>query len=550
MFQKPDRREGSFADFARTRHLLLPLLALLLASCSTVPHIDKHAPPLVQASASLRYARRSTLPTTTRAALYLDAAALANAQMSPDTAAPKARAIYNCASAELTTLLREADGGRLWNRPLVLTEGGTHYQLHFAPRKHKGDWSPAYFTDFKLSRKINCKRLHHRFQENGLGGTLVGIHKTPTPFLGQHAPFEPKPGLVAPVTATLDFHGSDAALTLSDPATAKTVRLQGRDQPLAADFSAPIAFHPAGNELWQGLMGLMQVEKYMRHAGLYMIEPYDPNRIPVILVHGLISTPQMWVNVINELEADPQLRGRYQFWVYGYPTGNPPAYSALLCREELKKIEKLHPMPHGCIMVGHSMGGLVSRMQATTTGRVLWDANFGAKADRIYARLPASNPIKQALIFQADPHVKKVVFICAPHRGSEMALGSIGALGRKLITLPTSFVVTLQQSIMDVLQMPDGKMLIPNSITGLSPKSPTLIAMDKLPINAPYYSIIGDRGRGDTPNSSDGVVPYWSSHLANARTERIVPGPHGSYDRPETIETLKQILGEHLKTIQ
>jgi len=110
--------------------------------------------------------------------------------------------------------------------------------------------------------------------------------------------------------------------------------------------------------------------------------------------------------------------------------------------------------------------------------------------------------------------------------------------------------VTLQKSIMDVLQMPDGKLLIPNSITGLSPKSPTLIAMDKLPISAPYYSIIGDRGRGDTPNSSDGVVPYWSSHLASARTERIVPGPHGSYDRPETIETLKQILGDHLKTAQ
>lgn len=536
-----------------TRNLLLTLTApaLLFASCSTVPSHNKHTPPLVQAAADLKYARRSTLPAETRAVFYLNAASLANSQFSQDKTEPKALAIYNSAAGELTNLLRNANGGELWNHPLALAASGTNYQLRFAQQTTKGTWAPSYFTDFKLSNKIRCGRLRHHFVEGGVGGTLVGIHKTPTAvILGQRPPFEPKLGLVAPVTATIDFRANIATLTLRDPATVKTARIQGKPKPLAADLSAPIAFHPAGNELWTGIMGLMQVEKYMSHSGLYMLEPYDPNRIPVILVHGLISTPQMWVNVVNELQVDPKLRGRYQFWVFGYPTGYPPSYSALLCRQELAKIQKLYPMPHGCIMVGHSMGGLVSRMQATTSDRALWDASFRDKADRYYAKLPADHLIKQSLIFKANPQVKKIVFICTPHRGSEMAVGTLGAIGRSLVKLPTAMVSTLKQSVIDVLQMPNGKLFLPNSITGLSPKSPSLIAMDKLPINAPYYSIIGDRGRGDTPNSSDGVVPYWSSHLVAAHSEQIVPGPHGSYELPQTVDGLKQILADHLKSIK
>jgi hypothetical protein len=65
----------------------------------------------------------------------------------------------------------------------------------------------------------------------------------------------------------------------------------------------------------------------------------------------------------------------------------------------------------------------------------------------------------------------------------------------------------------------------------------------------PCHSIIGDRGRGDTPNSSDGVVPYWSSHLAGAQSELIVPGPHGSLALPQTIADLKRILRLHLATL-
>jgi pimeloyl-ACP methyl ester carboxylesterase len=526
------------------RLLSLAAIALPLAACSTsAPVFSRSAPPVSRAAAELRQARRAALPVETRAGLYLDAAALA----APHTADPKAQAIYNDAAGELTALLRSADGGRLWNRPLTLSANSATYRLRFQPGARDGGWSPDEFTAFTPAREVRRRHLRRSVTESGLGGALVGVRKKPGAGPDGRAPFQPKPGFVAPVTATLDFRGRDAVLTLSDPAERRTARVLGRSTQLAADFTAPIAFHPMRNELWLGLMGLIQVEKYLGKTGLYMLHPYDPDRIPVILVHGLLSTPQMWVNVINEVEADPRLRGRFQFWVFRYPTGNPLSYSAMRCREELAKMQQLHPMPRGFIMVGHSMGGLVSRMQATDSGRALWEANLGAKAAALDAKLPPDDLVRRLLVFDANPQVQRLVFICVPHRGSGLALGSIGAIAMRLITLPTSLVTEVTAALGDVLLTASGQKRVPNSITSLSPKNPTLIAMDRLPIRAPHHSIIGDRGKANTPRSSDGVVPYRSSHLASAESELIVTGPHGSHDLPPTIAELTRILREHLR---
>jgi hypothetical protein len=73
-----------------------------------------------------------------------------------------------------------------------------------------------------------------------------------------------------------------------------------------------------------------------------------------------------------------------------------------------------------------------------------------------------------------------------------------------------------------------------------------------LPVDAPFHSIIGNRGLDKIPltKSSDGVVPYWSSHLAGAISERVVPAPHvTACQNPETVEELKRILRLHLSAI-
>jgi hypothetical protein len=150
--------------------------------------------------------------------------------------------------------------------------------------------------------------------------------------------------------------------------------------------------------------------------------------------------------------------------------------------------------------------------------------------------------VKRALIFNANPRVHRIVFICVPHRGSDLAINWIGSFGIALISLPGKFLSGAADVVTAPLQRDVGLKHMPTGINGLSPRSPVLLGLDTLPLDAPYHSIVGDRGRGDTPNSSDGVVAYRSSHLTGAQSELIVPGPHGSYALPQTVLELKRIL--------
>src|SRR5260370_7901491 len=124
--------------------------------------------------------------------------------------------------------------------------------------------------------------------------------------------------------------------------------------------------------------------------------------------------------MVIAVRAAPELRARYQFGVFYYPTANPPVLSALAFRKDLATAERLYHPKHGIVLVGHSMGGIVSRMQAVDTGRVLWDECFHENADRLYAKIPADNLLKQTLVFRADPAVKRIVFIYFPHRRSTL----------------------------------------------------------------------------------------------------------------------------------
>lgn len=526
----------------------LASLLFIYSGCGTIESgvAGKHA--LTPAAQSLKSGGNLKLSAKERAAYYLAAADKASQILRVDKDDKKALEVYNRAAAELTEILRTGDDGKLWNKTVTLSCPRGSYELQLA--QGPGLWTPDRFTHFKPSYQIKQGRIRTKIRTEGLGGPLVGVYQTErVRAFGQRKPFEPRYGQVGPVTATIEFNGARALLSLNDPTKRKTARLAGRKYPLASDLSSVSAYYPMSNERWLGLMSMIHVEQYLSKAGLYMLEPYDPDQIPVIFVHGLMSTPQMWVNVINELEGDPEIGPKFQYWVFRYPTGNPAAYSAMLLRKELAKAQERYPLRNGFILVGHSMGGLLSRMQATNSDRALWDANFNKYADKYYKRLPKDNLIKQSLIFEANPDVKRIVFVCVPQRGSEMALGPIGALGRKLISLPNTLVVTIKNTAGDLLTSIDGKPSnLPTSITSLSPKNPTLLAMDKLPIQAPYHCIIGDRGKGNTPNSSDGIVPYWSSTLKGAQSELIVPGPHGSYELPQTIAEYKRILKLHLKS--
>jgi pimeloyl-ACP methyl ester carboxylesterase len=361
--------------------------------------------------------------------------------------------------------------------------------------------------------------------------------------------FVPSRGYIEPLTAVLAFSGPAkpgvprlATLTAYDPTAVGRVRLGNADYPLAADFTAPIVDRTRDiSEARLALSGLFRPDA--GDASLAMLQPYDSKRIPVVLVHGLNSHPRMWRNVVNDLHADPQLRGRFQYWVFRYPSGWPISYSAMRLREELDALSRIVGPQKDMVFVGHSMGGLLSRMQVISPGRTLWNTMLGEDADKVYATMAPDHIVKRSLLFKSNPQIGRVVFICVPHRGSGLADMSFAGAFTRFIRLPGRFVTALTD-------LPEA--FIKNrpltSIAGLSPSNPLFEALEKTPIEVPHHSIIGDRGRGDSPNSSDGVVPFISSHLASAESELIVPGPHGSYGLPQTIDELERILQLHLKS--
>src|SRR4030095_9291955 len=136
-----------------------------------------------------------------------------------------------------------------------------------------------------------------------------------------------------------------------------------------------------------------------------------------------------------------------QFWVFAYPTGNPVLYSALRLREELAIVDKLYPAHKHYALVGPRMGGLLWQLQVTSMNRADWEQTLGEPAMQIFATLRPADLVARATTFKANPRVKRVVFICTPHRASKMASGGIGSLAIKLISLPVDLVKTIKSEI-------------------------------------------------------------------------------------------------------
>jgi pimeloyl-ACP methyl ester carboxylesterase len=513
-----------------------------LTSCATAPQTAR-GPEYAPTASIMREARSANVPVEKRAADYLQAAAMTAPWLGTGIGTPACET-YNAACGELTVLLRSSEGGRLWNQPLTLN-GSKTYHLRLEPAGN-GVWAPNYFTTFESPDQIKEKLLRKQNVQEGVGGALVGVRIVNPP-----EKFMPAKGITAPVTATLDFHATDATLALRRPAKQPMANVEGKTRPLAANFSAPISYYqPPGNLLLIGLMAGLRSNRYMDKTGLYFLQPYDPDRIPLVLVHGLFSTAFNWAQTINGLQADPEIRKHYQFLVFGYPTGNPILYSALRLREELGKFDKLYPNHRPYVVVGHSMGGMLTRMQVITVTRPMWEKDLGETAKTIFRENSSDSLVVRATTFQANPRIKRVVFICTPHRGSQMASSGLGRFGTSLIALPLNIASAMTDALSsaELVQLTGSSKRLPNSITGLKPSNPALPIVNEARISVPYHSIIGDRGKDHCPDCTDGVVPYSSSHLDGAQSEVIVPGPHGACELPQTIAELDRILRLHLRS--
>src|SRR3984957_10705381 len=530
-----------------TFEILLAVATLFLGAGCAVQEKQAVEPALVKAERRLAKAEKLKLNDEGQAAECLAVAKISADEMGNQRTAASSDssqvvALYNRAvadlAADLPALMQKNNSGTLELRDVGTGETS---QLQIESGK-PGEYQPASFRQILKAATISRKGLDDNVTRPGVGGTVVGVQQSVP-----SARLEPLKGYRDPATAVVDFpklsRAPAARLRFFDPNKVSEVDLGNRRYPLAADFSAPLASYGRVNENWIGFLNMVRGERMRGGAGLLMMRPYDPTRIPVVFVHGLLSSPYVWRNVVNTLGAAPEIRRHYQFWAFSYSTGNPIAYSSYLLRDDLQYAQKLYGFKQ-IVLIGHSMGGLLSQMQVTNAGRVIWNEQFKTKADRLYAEVPANSLVKLSLVFEANPTVKRVIFVSTPHRGSALASGGIGALGMRLIRLPAKVVTAIPNSVLAAVS-PAGdakKYQLPTSISGLSPANPLFKALDKLPIQAPHNSIIGDRGRGDTPKSSDGVVPYWSSHLDSAQSELIVPTDHGAMKSPKTVAEIRRIL--------
>ncbi len=253
---------------------------------------------------------------------------------------------------------------------------------------------------------------------------------------------------------------------------------------------------------------------------------------------------------INAVQPyDPAIRDKYQFWAFTYPSGYPYPLPAAILRKELDAMRKLHPGHKDIVIIGHSMGGLISRLMVTSVGDSIWRRYFGKPPAETRFSGKNRELLESALVFNARRDISRAIFIAAPHRGSVLASNFVGRIGNKLVRFPDT-LADMRGSVVSTVTLDTSAVAlkrVPSSIDSLSPNVPFVKAINQFPLRAglPYHSIIGDRGKGDTPDSSDGVVAYWSSHLDGAASEKIVPSGHGAHQHPEGIEEVRRILCLH-----
>ncbi len=457
-----------------------------------------------------------------------------------------ARSIYNFAVARTVEAV-EREGLRPWRHSVNVATGQETYILSSPTPvdfEHDPDRYDLIPTD---TLKIGGTFFKNYSTVSGLGAPIVAVGRMETPHFRQQFKYH---RVYAPITAMIRFSGRHAHLEFVDPLKTERITLNKQVFPLAADFDAPTALLIVRERPERlGASRVFNPGAYANTTMLCQLQQFDPARTPVIFVHGLQETGASWAPMIDILRNDPWIREHYQFWFFSYPSGYPYPYSAALFRQNLDGIKRAFPNHKRIVIVGHSMGGMICRLMITDSGDKIWRDFFATPPNKT----PLSNETRKiaeaVLIFHHRADVQRAIFISTPHRGSDLARSWIGRVGAGLVRTPQEFTPVYNAAkpllVADSAARPLNRM--PNSVDTLEPNDRFVKAVNKIPITAgiPYHSIIGDRGRGDTPHSSDGVVPYWSSHLEGAQSELIVNSGHGAQYNPEAIREVERILKEN-----
>jgi pimeloyl-ACP methyl ester carboxylesterase len=417
------------------------------------------------------------------------------------------------------------------------------------------------FEKVLLADQFRVRGLSVRNREPGLGAPLICV-----------GPLHEEIGLRPSSPATVFLRGPASlaeiaagnrvcALELHSAFDRATVAVGNRQVPLEIDLTTYRAYTLSQATIWKlGWAQFLAPAERIR-SQLILNQPFQPDRIPVVFVHGTFSCPVTWAEMANSLTADPVLRQRYQVWSFVYGSGNPLIFSIAELRTALtNQIQQLDPKGTNAtlrqmVVIGHSQGGLLTKATAVDTGDRLWNLINTNRFEDLKMSDTERAEIRRLVFYEPLPFVQRVVFIATPHRGSYLSGSFARKLGRWLVSLPNRLAARGQEMLRlsegsEAGKFTHGKM--PTSLDGMSPKNPGLLAIAEIPVDPRIkaHSIIPVLDP-DKPRQKwkDGVVAYQSAHVDYVESQFIVRSYHSCLDQPDTIEEMRRILHLHLEQL-
>ena len=494
---------------------------------------------------------------------YLFGPELANARQPSD---PRYRLACDLYNGALDRLLREAMANG------VKIEANGEFSLKAKGREQvfkvvlrDSPWGPDDIDQIILASAFDVSGLPVINYQYGLGVPLIAVRRSDKNAEGAERFYPPE--MAFPLTAFINppsklrepARGDEnrgLMLELIDPLRIRTVGIP--PMPIESDLTTPLAYMWSRSDLnryrWTGLL---RPGTAAGRAGLMLIRPYEPGKIPVVMVHGLASSPLAWVAMVNDLLLDPRIQERYQFMLYMYPTGVPFPIAAAGLRDTLQQAEQTFRLEDGradpayykMVLLGHSMGGLLSHSMAVDSDQRFWELNTYVPFPQIKGPPEVLEELQRYMFFEAEPFVSRVVFLAVPHRGSDLSRGVVGRVSSNLISADDHVSGLLNQLVRDNPDaFPRRFRRVPTSIETLDTESPylkALLAMKPGP-NVLFHSIIGSERPEGKENTTDGVVPYRSSHVDGVKSEVIVQSNHGVQTNPYAIMEVHRILLEHV----
>jgi pimeloyl-ACP methyl ester carboxylesterase len=422
-------------------------------------------------------------------------------------------------------------------------------------------------TKFVSIINLQVRGLRNIYRRAGIGAALSArVEPTPDSKASRWIPANVK----VPITAFVRFDDPRRAMTdgrlhgtveLYDDDVTAAVQVGTYRVPLESDPSVALAYRLEGAPIWDfEIAGFRQGDFSFlgkgNSTGLFMMHPYHPNLIPVVLVHGTASSPARWAEMANELLGDPKIASHYQLWGFAYNSGNPIALSALRLRESLLAVRKdvdpegKDPALSQLVVIGHSQGGLLTKMMVVDSGDRFWNNVTKVPFDDAYPELDPDTHdlLRRTMFFKPLPFVTRVIFIATPHHGSFLASNYFVKFGNKFINLPGG----LAKSAVQIGRLRERSalgtpLIIPTALDNMDASNPFLNTLSAMPIadGVHAHSIIPVKGNGAVEDGDDGVVQYKSAHIEGVESELVVRSGHSTQSTPQTIEEVRRILYEH-----